>query len=40
MHKIAFFLNQPNTQEKDLSELPTKSYRLDGSKFEFLVVFY
>lgn len=40
MHKIAFFLNQPNTQEKDLSELLTKSYRLGGSEFEFLIVSY
>lgn len=38
MHRIAFFLNQPNIQEKDLSELLTKSYRLGGSEFEFLIV--
>ncbi len=38
MHRIAFFLNGLNIQEKDLSELLTKSYRLGGSEFEFLVV--
>lgn len=40
MDRIAFFLNGSNIQEKDLSELLTKSYRLGGSEFEFLVVSY
>lgn len=40
MYIIAFFLNGSNIQEKDLSELLTKSYRLGGSEFEFLVVYY
>ena len=40
MTNIAFFLNQPNLKEKDLSELLTKSYRLGGSEYEFLLVSY
>ena len=38
MKKIAFFLYQHNIQEKDLSELLSKSYRLGGSELEFLLV--
>lgn len=38
--RFAFFLNGNNIHEKDLSELLTKSYRLGGSEFEFLVVSY
>ena len=38
--KIAFFLNQPNIEEKDLSNLLTQSYRLGGSEFEILLVSY
>ena len=38
MQKIAFFLYCVILQEKDLSELLTKSYRLGGSEFEFLIV--
>lgn len=40
MTNIAFFLNQPNIKEKDLSDLMTKSYRLGGSEYEFLLVSY
>ena len=40
MTNIAFFLNQPNLKEKDLSELLTKSYRLGDSEYEFLLVSY
>lgn len=36
--KFAFFLNGTNIQEKNLSELLTKSYRLGGSEFEILIV--
>lgn len=38
LKKIAFFLYQHNIQEKDLSELLSKSYRLGGSELEFLLV--
>lgn len=38
--RIAFFLNQPSIQEKDLSDLLTKSYRLGGSEYEILLVSY
>ncbi len=40
MTKIAFFLNLPNSQEKDLSEILTRSYRLGGSEYEMLIVSY
>ena len=36
--KIAFFLLQPNIEEKDLSNLLTQSYRLGGSGYEILLV--
>ena len=38
LKKIAFFLYQHNIQEKDLSGLLSKSYRLGGSELEFLLV--
>ena len=38
MKEIAFFLYQHNIQEKDLSGLLSKSYRLGGSELEFLLV--
>lgn len=40
MRRIAFFLNQPNISEKDLSDILTKSYKLGGSEYEFLLVSY
>ena len=40
MKKIAFFLNQPDIHENDLSDLLNKSYKIGGSGYEILLVSY
>lgn len=40
MTSIAFYLNNPNIHEPDLSEILTKSYRIGGTELEILLVSY